>query len=137
MSKFIHDNIHGYMVFSKDLLQFINDPIFMRLKYVYQCPFVDFVFISANHTRYEHSLGTCYLTGLLLNVLQKKRPELQITDRQILLVQIGALLHDLGHGPFSHTYELIASKGFTHEKMSILLMKKIIKDKNLSFSERN
>jgi len=132
--KTMHDNIHGYMKLPIELFKFIDTVYFQRLRLIKQCGFVSYVFPNSNQTRFEHSIGVAYLAGLLVTNLKNVQPELNISDRDILCVQIAALLHDIGHGPFSHTYELISPE-FSHEKMSCTILRSIIKEKNLSFSE--
>ena len=74
------------------------------------------IYPSANHTRFEHSLGVSHLARILTTSLQKNQPELGITDNEIELIQIAGLIHDIGHGPFSHLYDYEFTPSYHHEK---------------------
>ncbi|HAT5959816.1 TPA: HD domain-containing protein, partial [Legionella pneumophila] len=110
----ITDPIHGVMSFSKDekelIKQFIDKPIFQRLKRIKQLGCADMVFPGAVHTRFSHSLGACYIGKLVCDQL-----DINNGDRKIIMG--AALLHDIGHGPFSHAFESIF-KGFGEGKIS-------------------
>lgn len=64
-----------------------------------------FVFPGACHTRFEHSIGTSHLAGVFGRELQKKTTEVEITNKDILCLEVAGLCHDLGHGPFSHLFD--------------------------------
>ena len=66
---------------------------------------VYYVFPGATHNRFEHCIGTAWLAGRLAKTLQKRQPELHITETDMLCVQLAGLCHDLGHGPFSHMWD--------------------------------
>jgi hypothetical protein len=115
------DPIHGVMKIPLYCYEFIDTPQFQRLRYLKQLGTTSFVFQvaplcwwlsvlkgfqGATHTRYEHSLGVAYLANMVISMIQKEQPELNITDREVRLVTVAGLCHDLGHGPFSHAFEV-------------------------------
>ena len=127
--------VHGLVEIPELCMKIIDTPEFQRLRFLKQCGFVDYVYPVATHTRLEHSIGTCYLAGLLAKRLQEVHPEHKITSSDILQVQVCALVHDLGHGPFSHSFERFIEKinskkkiqiHFNHEEMSKELFKVLI-----------
>mgnify|MGYP001296794961 CR=1 FL=1 len=91
-NKKIYDSIHKYMEFEPLLLQIIDTIEFQRMRNIKQLGVCYYVFSGASHNRYEHSLGVAHLSGLLLSNIKKKQPEINIQDRQILLVKVGKLL---------------------------------------------
>ncbi|XP_024598911.1 deoxynucleoside triphosphate triphosphohydrolase SAMHD1 isoform X5 [Neophocaena asiaeorientalis asiaeorientalis] len=103
--KVINDPIHGHIEFHPLLIRIIDTPQFQRLRYIKQLGGGYYVFPGASHNRFEHSLGVGYLAGCLVRELSEKQPELQISERDMLCVQIAGLCHDLGHGPFSHMFD--------------------------------
>uniref|UniRef100_A0A8C5CT25 HD domain-containing protein n=1 Tax=Gadus morhua TaxID=8049 RepID=A0A8C5CT25_GADMO len=103
--KVFNDPIHGHIELHPLLVKIIDTPQFQRLRNIKQLGGAYYVFPGASHNRFEHSIGVAYLAGELANSLQKKQPELNIDDRDILCVQIAGLCHDLGHGPFSHLFD--------------------------------
>ena len=82
--------------------EFIDTYEFQRLRDLKQLGATYFVFPSATHTRFEHSIGVSHLAGKLMETLQKKQPRLKITAREIEVTRIAGLVHDIGQGPFSH-----------------------------------
>lgn len=126
--KFIYDSIHKQMPMHPIVLKIINTFPFQRLRYLKQLGVADHVFPSANHTRFEHSIGVSYLAGKLIRCIQSKQPELEINDDDILKVEIAGLCHDLGHGPYSHSFDKflemsgIKTEYRHHEKRSCMIL---------------
>ncbi|MCD6189628.1 MAG: HD domain-containing protein [Thermococcus sp.] len=98
--KIIHDPLHGSMKIKGLILELVKTPEFQRLRGIKQLGLAYLVFPGANHTRFEHSLGTYYVSKRL-------GEEVELDEYERTLLQVGALLHDIGHGPFSHTFEQI------------------------------
>lgn len=98
--KIIHDTVHGSIKFEGLLLDLIELPELQRLHSIHQLGLVYLVFPGANHTRLEHSIGTCH-------VAERIAKALGLSEHEVLLISTAALLHDIGHSPFSHTLELI------------------------------
>lgn len=139
MSKIIFDIIHGFIEVDELALSIIDKPEFQRLKNIKQLGVVHYVFPSATHTRFEHSLGVYFLAGELLTNLKNNQPEIDITKREIQLIKIAGLCHDLGHGPFSHlldNYILGKSDNIfsEHENRSYNILGYMIKKYSLGIS---
>uniref|UniRef100_A0A9J8ANF4 HD domain-containing protein n=1 Tax=Cyprinus carpio carpio TaxID=630221 RepID=A0A9J8ANF4_CYPCA len=103
--KIFNDPIHGQMELHPLLVKIIDTPQFQRLRHIKQLGTKYLVYPGATHTRFEHSLGVAYLARCLLKTLRENQPELNITKQDFLCVQIAALCHDMGHGPFSHLFD--------------------------------
>ena len=131
-NKDIFDPIHGFISISPLLQLFIDTPEFQRLRDLKQLGATYFVYPSATHTRFEHSIGVCHLAGELLRNLKKNQPTLNIKNNTLELVQIAALVHDIGHGPFSHLYDDYVRQVNEpeHEERGIDIFKQIIKNNN-------
>ncbi|XP_059407405.1 deoxynucleoside triphosphate triphosphohydrolase SAMHD1-like [Carassius carassius] len=100
-----NDPIHGHIELHPLLVKIIDTPQFQRLRHIKQLGTKNLVYPGATHTRFEHSIGVAYLAGCLLKTLHENQPELNITKHDFLCVQIAALCHDMGHGPFSHLFD--------------------------------
>jgi len=83
----------------------MNTPQVQRLRQLKQLGTSDFTYINTTHTRFEHSLGVMSFAGTYLEAIAKRQPRLNITTKDIVCVKIAGLLHDLGHGPYSHVYD--------------------------------
>lgn len=104
-NKVFNDPIHGHVELHPLLIKIIDTPQFQRLRNIKQLGGTYFVFPGASHNRFEHCIGVGYLAGRLVQALNERQPELLISRRDILCVQIAGLCHDLGHGPFSHMFD--------------------------------
>jgi len=93
--KFIRDSVHGNLQLDELEIKLIDTPQIQRLRRIKQLGFTYLVYPGANHTRFEHSIGTMYLASKLAN-------HLNLDDDQKRMLRISAILHDSGHGPFSH-----------------------------------
>lgn len=139
--KIFEDPIHGYIKINSNALQFIDTRQFQRLRYLKQLGTLSYIFHSANHTRFEHSIGVGYLSGNLLLNLKKDQPELEITNKYINIVQLSGLLHDIGHGPFSHIFDsefiplIYPNSNYKHEQMSNQMIEYLIDDNNIDIDQ--
>jgi len=111
---FIKDPVHGYIRINKIERAIIDTYPVQRLRRIRQLAGSEFVYPAANHTRFEHVLGAMYLAGVLGEALP-----VELTTRQKQELRLAALLHDIGHGPFSHVFEplMIRHLGKTHEDL--------------------
>nr|XP_014268301.2 deoxynucleoside triphosphate triphosphohydrolase SAMHD1 [Maylandia zebra] len=136
-SKVFNDPIHGHVALHPLLIKIIDTPQFQRLRNIKQLGGTYFVFPGASHNRFEHSLGVGYLAGRLVKALNERQPELLISRRDILCVQIAGLCHDLGHGPFSHMFDGVfipkARPGITwkHETASLSMFDYLVEANGL------
>ncbi|XP_038127419.1 deoxynucleoside triphosphate triphosphohydrolase SAMHD1-like isoform X3 [Cyprinodon tularosa] len=105
--KIFKDPVHGTIELHPLLVKIIDTPQFQRLRNIKQLGAVSYVYPGATHSRFEHSIGVAYLAGEILKSIKEKQKELGITDWDVLCVQFAALCHDLGHGPFSHMFDLM------------------------------
>jgi len=129
--KIVNDPVWGFIDLNSGLLfDLIEHPYFQRLRRIRQLGLTSHVYPGANHTRFEHSIGSMYLVGTALNVLRGKGVE--ISDEEAEGATIAVLLHDLGHGPFSHALEESIVRGISHEELSLLFMR----DLNSQFDGR-
>ena len=131
--KKIYDPIHGYMNIDNIAIKVIDNHYFKRLKNIKQLGTCYEVFPGASHNRFEHSIGVYHLSCKMLNNLIYSSGEKKFTEKQKQLIKIAALSHDLGHGPFSHTFDEIVrkknkSKYVEHEERSGMLIEHILQD---------
>ncbi|KAM9829375.1 deoxynucleoside triphosphate triphosphohydrolase SAMHD1 isoform X6 [Syngnathus typhle] len=136
-NKVFNDPIHGHVELHPLLVKVIDTPQFQRLRNIKQLGGTYFVFPGASHNRFEHSIGVGFLAGQLVKALNEKQPELLITRRDILCVQIAGLCHDLGHGPFSHMFDAKfipkarPDISWKHEKASLDMFDHLVEKNNL------
>uniref|UniRef100_A0A8C6NS54 Deoxynucleoside triphosphate triphosphohydrolase SAMHD1 n=1 Tax=Nothobranchius furzeri TaxID=105023 RepID=A0A8C6NS54_NOTFU len=132
-----NDPIHGHMDLHPLLIKFIDTLQFQRLRYIKQLGGTYYVFPGASHNRFEHSIGVGYLAGQLVQALNERQPELLISRRDILCVQIAGLCHDLGHGPFSHMFDGMfmprarPQLNWKHETASVAMFDHLVEVNNL------
>ncbi|XP_067298516.1 deoxynucleoside triphosphate triphosphohydrolase SAMHD1-like [Pseudorasbora parva] len=135
--KVVNDSVHGHIELHPLLVKIIDTPQFQRLRNIKQLGAGYWVFPGASHNRFEHSIGVAHLAGCLVKSLQEKQPELHINNRDVLCVQIAGLCHDLGHGPFSHLFDLQflpevrPDLKWKHEKGSVDMLEFLIKENGL------
>ncbi len=122
--KIINDPVYGFINIPSELhFDLIQHPYLQRLRRIKQLGLSYYVYPGATHTRFEHVLGAMHLMNSAITELRKKRHKVNEDERFAALTAI--LLHDLGHGPYSHTLEGILLKNVSHEEISLLLMEKI------------
>src|SRR6476646_2567707 len=120
--KIINDPVYGFITIDEPLiLQIISHPYYQRLRNIHQMAFAQLVYPGAVHSRLHHSLGAFHLMCNALNELKSKGVE--ITAEEELGAKIAILLHDIGHGPYSHALEHKLLSGVHHEQLSILIMR--------------
>ena len=127
--KIINDPIYGFVAIPGELIyDLIEHPYFQRLRRIKQLGLTNLVYPGALHTRFHHALGAMHLLGEAVLTLRQKGVE--ITAEEEEAVTIAILLHDIGHGPFSHALEHSLVKGISHEAISSLIMGQLNKEFN-------
>lgn len=120
--KIINDPVYGFITIDHPLLfKVISHPYYQRLRRIHQMAFASLVYPGAVHSRLHHSLGAYHLMCGALNELKSKG--VVITTEEELAAKIAILLHDIGHGPFSHALEHQLLEDMHHEQLSILIMR--------------
>ena len=120
----INDPVYGFINIPRGLLcQIISHPLFQRLGRIHQLGMASIVYPGAQHTRKQHSLGACHLMQETLRGLVEKGHF--IFDSEIEAAEAAILLHDVGHGPYSHVLESVFVKGLTHEDLSLAMMERM------------
>ena len=124
--KIINDPIYGFIHIPSTLVfDIIEHPYFQRLRRINQMALSYLVFPGAKHTRFEHVLGCVFLMQKTVEMLRFKG--IQISDKEAEGLYIAILLHDIGHGPFSHAMEHSIVEGISHEEISLLFMQELNK----------
>ncbi|XP_058193194.1 uncharacterized protein LOC131310283 isoform X3 [Rhododendron vialii] len=132
-SKHVHDNVHGNIYLDKLSLKFIDTEQFQRLRDLKQLGVTHMVYPGAVHSRFEHSLGVYWLAGAAINMIKNLQgADLGIDHFDIQTVKLAGLLHDVGHGPFSHLFEreflprVLDDCQWSHEQMSQDMIEHIV-----------
>ena len=126
-TKIINDPVFGFIKIPDGLLMdIVNHPTIQRLSRIKQLGLASMVYPGAQHTRFQHSLGAFHLMSEAILSLSQKG--VFIFDSEAEAVQAAILLHDIGHGPFSHVLENTLIQGISHEEISLFLMKEMNKD---------
>ena len=119
--KIVNDPVYGFINIPYAILyDLMEHPYFQRLRRIQQLGLTNYVYPGANHTRFQHALGALHLMQQAIAVLRSK--EQFISDEEAEAAMIAILLHDIGHGPFSHALENSIVPDISHEKMSLLFM---------------
>lgn len=127
--KILNDPIYGFISIPNSLLyDLIEHPYFQRLRRITQMGVSYLVYPGAHHTRFHHALGCMHLMQKAVQVLRFKNVEISLEEENALYVAI--LLHDIGHGPFSHAMEESIVEGVHHEEISTFFMNRLNKEFN-------
>ncbi|SDL82127.1 hypothetical protein SAMN05421823_108196 [Catalinimonas alkaloidigena] len=127
--KIINDPVYGFITIPSDLIfDLIEHPYFQRLRRIRQLGMTDFVYPGALHTRFHHALGALHLMGVALETLRRKGH--LIWDLEHEAAQAAILMHDIGHGPFSHVLEHSLLHNIPHERVSLLIMHHLNRELN-------
>ena len=122
--KIINDPVHGFINIPHEILfDVIEHPYFQRLRRISQTGLLNLIFPGATHTRFHHALGAMHLMFTALETLKLKG--ISISKEEEKAAMLAILLHDIGHGPFSHALENMLMDDWHHEKLSLLLMNKM------------
>lgn len=122
--KIFNDPVYGFVSVPYEIIfDLIEHPYFQRLRNIKQLGLTHLVYPGALHTRFHHALGAMHLMTMALETLKNKG--VQITDQEAEAVTIAILLHDIGHGPFSHALENCIVPNVHHEALSLLIMEKL------------
>jgi HD superfamily phosphohydrolase len=122
--KIINDPVYGFISIPGDFIfDLIEHPWFQRMRNIKQLGLTSFVYPGANHSRFQHGMGALHLMDSAISTLRNKGVNISMEEEEATFIAI--LLHDAGHGPFSHALEKAIINGITHEDLSLLLMKKL------------
>ncbi|NJB83994.1 hypothetical protein GGR97_002796 [Wenyingzhuangia aestuarii] len=125
--KIINDPIYGFITIPNKLIfDLIEHPYFQRLRRITQMGMSNLVYPGAHHTRFHHAVGCMHLMQKAISVLQNKG--IEISEKEKNSVCIAILLHDIGHGPYSHALEHSIVEGVSHETISLIFMKALNKE---------
>jgi len=125
--KILNDPVYGFITMPNELIyDLVEHPYFQRLRRIKQVGMSHLVYPGANHTRFHHALGATHLMQTAITNLREKG--VRISDSEARGVLVAILLHDIGHGPFSHSLEFTVVKNVSHEMISELLMERLNKE---------
>jgi len=128
-SKIINDPVFGFIKIPHGLLlQIVQHPLMQRLTHIKQLGMASVVYPAAQHTRFQHSIGSLHLMSEAITSLSQKG--IFIFDSEAEAVEAAILMHDIGHGPFSHVLENTLIHGISHEEISLLMMEQINRELN-------
>ncbi|MEO9964668.1 MAG: HD domain-containing protein [Reichenbachiella sp.] len=123
-NKIINDPVYGFITIPNDLIfEIIEHPFFQRLRQIKQLGMTSLIYPGALHTRFHHAIGSMYLMQQTLYSLRSKNVEISNEEFEGCLIAI--LLHDIGHGPFSHTLEFNLLNQVKHEQLSVLFFERL------------
>ncbi|CAK8532902.1 unnamed protein product [Lathyrus sativus] len=141
--KHVHDNVHGNIFIDSLCLKFIDTEQFQRLRELKQLGFTHLVYPGAVHSRFEHSLGVYWIAGQSVEKLNSYQGmELGIDKFDMQTVKLAGLLHDVGHGPFSHLFEreflpqVNSGSHWSHEQMSVNMVDYIVEEHNIDIESQ-
>ncbi|MBN1159131.1 MAG: HD domain-containing protein [Bacteroidales bacterium] len=127
--KIVNDPVHGFIKIPTDFIfDLLEHPHIQRLRRIKQLGLTSFVYPGATHSRFQHALGTVHLMDMAIDILRQK--DITITDEEAESSLAAILLHDIGHGPFSHALEESIIQHLTHVDLSKMLIKRL----NVDFS---
>ena len=134
--KIVNDPVFGFLNIPDGVLFFIlQHPYMQRLNRIRQLGLSFFVYPGAMHSRFLHSLGAMHLMQEAIGVLRAKGVD--ITDNECTASMAAILMHDIGHGPFSHVMEHTLVEGITHEEISLMMMKNIQNSESITVEDKN
>ena len=127
--KIVNDPVYGFIQFPSELIfQLIEHPFFQRMRRIRQLGMTHLVYPGAHHTRFHHALGSMYLMTQAIDVLRSKGHSISELESESVIIAI--LLHDIGHGPYSHALEDSIVRSIHHEEISELMMDYLNKEFN-------
>src|SRR5580698_2195273 len=122
--KIINDPVYGFITLDNDLLlNIVAHPFYQRMRRIQQMAFAHLVYPGAMHSRLHHSLGAYHL--MCNAVAELKAKGIEISEEEELGVKTAILLHDIGHGPYSHALENVLIPGIRHEQLSLAIMRRL------------
>ena len=125
--KIINDPVYGFISIPDDIIfDLIEHPYFQRLRRIKQLGLTSMVYPGANHTRFHHAVGATHLMGKAIATIRKKGHTISKEEETAVLIAI--LLHDIGHGPYSHTLEHDIVSGVSHEAISSFFIERLSKE---------
>ncbi|MFQ6010847.1 MAG: HD domain-containing protein [Nitrososphaerales archaeon] len=113
----IRDPVHGYVIVNELEQKIIDNPVFQRLRRIRQLAGAHLTYPGAQHTRFDHSIGCIYLAGIATNSISNK---IELSSEDAQEIKLASLLHDIGHGPFSHLFDeiLVEKASIRHEELT-------------------